>query len=303
VEFYQLEAFVAVANQRSFSRAAEQLFLSQPTVSAHIKSLERKLGTPLFDRGKNELLLTQAGHILLRYAKDILDLRTHALAELKAKENIADETITIAASSVPCQYLLPQVIAEFTEIYPQVKINLHQQNSATVCQSIFEYRYPVGIVGEKMPVPRLDFEQLLADDLIVAIPCLPQYEALLTKKSLRLKDLKYYLLLLREEGSATRSLFEQALQEAETSIEQFEYLIIDSQETIKQALRQGIGLSVISRYVIEDYLQFGWLAARPLSDLVLSRHFYLVTYEKRIQTPATRAFISFLRTYFHKEDS
>ncbi|NLM51921.1 MAG: LysR family transcriptional regulator [Firmicutes bacterium] len=302
MEFYQLEAFVAVARHRSFSRAAEELFLSQPTVSAHIKSLERKLGTSLFDRSKSELILTQAGRILLRYAKDILDLRTHALAELTAKENIADETITIAASSVPCQYLLPQVIAAFRQLYPQVKINLHQQNSTAVCKSIFEYQYPLGIVGEKIPLPKLDFAPLLADDLVVAFPCQRQYEALLKKKALTIQDLKAYLLLLREEGSATRSLFEQALQKVEVSIEEFTYLIIDSQETIKQALRQGMGLSVISRYVIDDYLQFGWLAARPLSDISLARHFYLVTYETRIQTPGTRAFIDFLLTYFHKED-
>ena len=106
MEFYQLEAFVAVATCRSFSRAAQQLYLSQPTVSAHIKSLETELGTPLFDRGKNELLLTSAGDTLYRYAMDMLDMRAHVLTELLDQKSVNEEAVTIAASSVPCQYLL-----------------------------------------------------------------------------------------------------------------------------------------------------------------------------------------------------
>jgi len=298
MEFYQLEAFVAVADCRSFSRAAEKLFLSQPTVSAHIKTLESELGTQLFDRGKTDLLLTSSGDLLYRYAKDMLDMRLHVLTELLDKDSVTDEAITVAASSVPCQYLLPTAIAAFGKLHPNVRVNLRQENSRTVCENIFNYQYPLGIAGERYSLPRLHFEPLKHDELMVAFPNSQTYKALLDKEKLQLADLKPFLLLLRESGSGTRSLFEQALTESGNSIEQFSYQIFDNQETIKQAVRQGLGISVLSRFVVEDYLEFGLLAARPLHGLCLERVFCLVTYDKRVKTPATRALISFLRTYF-----
>ncbi|MCR3921000.1 MAG: selenium metabolism-associated LysR family transcriptional regulator [Firmicutes bacterium] len=302
MEFYQLEAFVMVVAHRSFSRAAQHLFLSQPTVSAHVKSLETEICMPLFDRGKSELLLTPAGETLYRYARDMLDMRTTVLTELSCADTMPEESITIAASSVPCQYLLPGAVVAFQQLYPTIKINIRQENSATACEDVFRYHYAVGIVGEKIKLPQLMYEPLVEDELVVAIPQLPAFADLVAKGCVTVEDMIMHPLLMREEGSGTRSLFEQALQGTGTDLAAFQMQVFDNQETIKQAVRRGLGLTVISRYVVEDYVQFGLLAARSVTGLDLKRNFFLVTHAKRIQSPATRAFTTFIRTFFPRGD-
>ncbi|HZK24604.1 MAG TPA: selenium metabolism-associated LysR family transcriptional regulator [Oscillospiraceae bacterium] len=299
MEFYQLEAFVMVAAHRSFSRAAEQLYLSQPTISSHVKSLETELNTPLFDRGKNGLLLTPAGTTLFRYAKDLLQLRTDALTELGAGV-IQEEKLIVAASSVPCQYLLPKAIVDFQQLYPQVKVTLRQENSRKASEDVFHYHYALGIVGEQLSIPHLVYEPLVSDQLVVAIPQQAAYEELLMKETLTMADLLNYNLLLREAGSGTRSLFTRELQCNGMDLADLQLQIFDNQETIKQAVRHGLGVTIISRYVVEDYLQFGLVATRHLQDLQLTRDFYLVAHAKRILTPAAIAFRDFVLSFFQR---
>lgn len=300
MEFYQLEAFVMVVGHRSFSRAAENLFLSQPTVSSHVKSLETELGKPLFDRGKSELLLTPAGEVLYRYARDMLDMRTETLAELQSQGEVGEETLMVAASSVPCQYLLPRAIAAFETEYPSVSVALRLENSRQTCEDIFRYHYSLGVVGEKYQLPHLVFEPILEDKLVVAIPKKEEYADLLSHDLLASRHLVGRKILLREPGSGTRSLFEQELRNAGSSLEQFQVSIFDNQETIKQAVRQGVGLTIISRFVVEEYAEFGLLAIRPLADLDLTRVFCLVYHQKRVLSPAVRAFRDHLRTFFQQ---
>ncbi|MBS3900546.1 MAG: LysR family transcriptional regulator [Dethiobacter sp.] len=301
MEFYQLEAFVMVAGNRSFSRAAEILFLSQPTVSAHVKNLETELGMPLFDRGKSELLLTQAGDSLYRYARNMLDMRTVAIAELQGNGELGEEKLMVAASSVPCQYLLPRAIAAFEAQYPSVSVSLRQENSRQTCEDIFRYHYPLGVVGEKCQQPHLVFEPILEDELVVAIPRREEYKDLLRYDSLTGNDLLGRKILLREPGSGTRSLFERELQNAGNSLEQFKVSIFDNQETIKQAVRQGVGLTVISRFVVEEYAEFGLLDIRSFAGQRLMREFWLVYHQKRVFSPAVSALYANLKAFFRQE--
>lgn len=301
MEFYQLEAFVTVVGNRSFSRAAEILFLSQPTVSAHVKNLEKELGMPLFDRGKSDLLLTQAGESLYRHARNMLDMRTLALAELQGNDALGEETLLVAASSVPCQYLLPRAISAFEAKYPSVSVSLHQENSRQVCEDIFRYHYPLGVVGEKSQHPHLVFEPILEDELVVAIPRREEYSNLLCRDLLTGNDLLGRKLLLREPGSGTRSLFERELRNAGNSLEQYKVSVFDNQETIKQAVRQGVGLTVISRFVVEEYAEFGLLDIRPFAGQRLTRQFWLVYHQKRVFSPAVSALYVNLKTFFCQE--
>ncbi len=286
MEFYQLEAFVNVVAHKSFSRAAEVLFLSQPTVSTHVKSLENELGRPLFDRGKSELNLTPAGEALYRYARDLLDLRDRARAEVLGSNQVGVETLAVAASSVPCQYLLPRVVARFEKDFPQVRVALKQENSRKACEDVFNYRYPLAVVGERYNLPRLRYHPLIEDELVVAFPAGADYAGLSAKAELSLADLAPYRLLVREPGSGTRSLLEKELARMGESLNSFTVSVYDSQETIKQAVRQGIGLTVISRFVVEDYEAFGLLLTRPLQDLSLHRRFCLVYHDRRVMSVA-----------------
>lgn len=291
---------MVVAN-KSFSRAAESLYLSQPTISAHVKSLEKELNVPLFDRGKNGLITTPAGDTLYRYARDLLDLRTTALAEISANNKVGEETLIVAASSVPCQYLLPRVIAAFQANFPGVSVSLRQENSRQACEDVHNYHCSLGVVGEIFPLSRLLFHPILQDEMVVAIPNREEFSALIKKDSLHVGDLADYNLLLREPGSGTRSRFEEELKKAGHSLDTRAITIYDNQETIKQAVRQGLGLTVISRYVVEDYEEFGLLVTRPLDGLHMKRDFYLVYHDKRVLSPASKALLAFIRELLAKE--
>lgn len=301
LEFYQLEAFVMVVAHSSFSRAAEHLYLSQPTISAHVKSLETELGMLLFDRGKSELILTPAAQALYRYARDLLDLRATAVAEIHSKGQVREEVLTVAASSVPCQYLLPRAVATFERQYPGVTVSLRQENSRQACEDVYHYHYPLGVVGEQTPLPRLVYETLLSDELVVAIPRRDEYAALLEKQILGVDDFSGMRILLRETGSGTRSHFEAELMKVGGTMEKANVTVYDNQETIKQAVRQGLGITVISRFVVEDYVQFGIVETRPLAGMELRRDFSLVYHEKRVLSPAAKALLEFLRDFFSRE--
>ncbi len=303
MELYRLEAFAAVVEQRSFSRAAARLFLSQPTVSTHIKSLENELGLPLFDRGRQEYVLTPAGEALYRYARDMLDLRNRALAEISNGAEAGREELTVVASSVPCQYLLPRAVAAFVRKFPAMSVSLRQRNSQAACADIFQYRCQLGVVGEKHLPDKLAYLTLLRDELVVAVPNSDEFRPLLAKDKLTVTELSAYRLLLREPGSATRSLLERAMAKTGLVLQSCRHTVFDSQEAIKQAVRQGLGVSVLSYHVIEDYLQFGWLHARLLAEPELKREFYLVYHPKRVLSPAITTFRDFLSVFFKEADS
>ncbi len=302
MEFYQLEAFVKVVDQRSFSRAAELLYLSQPTVSAHVKSLEGELGTALFDRGKAEIMLTLAGEVLYRNARDLLDLRKKTLSEINGTEEIREEVIPLGASTVPCQYLMPLAIAAFEKKLPHVTVILKQQNSRRVCEDVFNYNYTLGVVGEKHQLPRLAYVPLTEDKLVAAIPNQDEFAQLLDRDELTLADLAGYRLLLREAGSGTRSLLEKELQHQGIGLQSFGTRTYENQETIKQAVRRGLGITVISRFVVEDYEQFGLLVTKPIAGLKLKRHFYLVYHEKRVLSSAVKELQQFLISFLGREE-
>ncbi len=302
MEFYQLEAFVKVVDQRSFSRAAELLYLSQPTVSAHVKSLENELGTALFDRGKAEIMLTQAGEVLYRNARDLLDLRKKALSEINGTEEIREEIIPLGASTVPCQYLMPVAIAAFEKKSPHVTVILKQENSRRVCEDVFNYNFTLGVVGEKHQLPRLAYVPLMEDKLVAAVPNQDEFAQLLAREELTLADLAGYRLLLREAGSGTRSLLEKELQHQGIGLHSFRTSTYESQETIKQAVRRGLGITVISHFVVQDYEQFGLLVTKPIAGLKLKRHFSLVYHEKRVFSPAVKELQQFLISFFGQEE-
>ncbi len=301
MEFYQLEAFVAVVAQRSFSKAAQQLFLSQPTISAHVKSLETKLEMPLLDRGKSDIILTPAGERLYRYARELLDIRANALADIKNSNIVEEESITIEGSSVPCQYLLPQILTAFEQLFPTVSVTLKQDNSRQVCEDVHNYHFPYGIVGKKHSLPRLTYVPLLQDELVLAIPNKKEYQELLNITEPKVSDIIDYRLLLRETGSGTRSLFENAITQKGITLDDFHFSVFSNQETIKQAVSRGLGITIISRLVMEDYQNFGLVAVRSLQELDLKREFYLVYHDKRILSPAAKVLRDFIINTYKQE--
>ena len=327
MDFHQLKVFVEVARQKSFSRAAESVFLTQPTVSAHIKALENEVGALLLDRSQRELQLTGAGKVLLRYARQLLNIKEEAVFAVQEERRAIDGHLEIASSSVPGAYILPGLMSSFLEKHPAVTFAVMLRDTRQVYENIREYSYDLGFVGEPVLIDGLEQVQLLRDELLLIAapgtrlpgerllpeitggrrgenpanrksgggePAAPLFEFDLAAGANAEKFLEIPF-VIREPGSATRVVFEKALeeyygrQENKVALRVIAYL--ESQEAIKEAVKTGLGVTVISRHAVKDELAAGLLKGYRLAGLGLERSFYLIYHRNRILSPLSRAFL------------
>ncbi len=305
MDFHQLRIFMEVARQKNFTRAAENLFLSQPTVSIHIRKLEEELETPLFRRSKTGFELTESGKLLFHYGQQLLETRDEALSALSEESRMIKGHLQIAASSVPGAYLLPRLLQDFCCRHPEVTFSLLLRDTSQVLQSIIDCTYDIGFTGEPGLQGRLGQVRLLEDQLIlVAAPSME--EKIPAPKGTKgdlpavsLYDCARLPFLLREPGSATRMVFEEALKKEAAG---FAGLIVigylESQEAIKEAAKAGLGLTVISQRAVRDELATGLLKGYQMKELSLKRHFYMVFRKEGILPPLGRTFFQFVRDYF-----
>lgn len=302
MDFHQLRIFMEVARQKSYTRAAENLFLSQPTVSIHIKKLEEELEVPLFKRVKAGFELTEAGKVLFHYGQELLATKAEALSAIEKGSGTVKGHLQIAASSVPGAYLLPGLLRDFCRLHRQVTFSLLQRDTGQVLESIRDYTCDLGFIGE--PGPRSQLEQIkLAEDelILVAAPCLAAEIPSAEKAEgelpgVLLNDCLGLPFLLREPGSSTRQVFEDALKDQAASNENLRVIgYLESQEAIIEAVKAGLGLTVISARAVRDELETGLLKGYRIKDFSLKRHFYLVFRKESVLSPLSRAFFEFVR--------
>lgn len=303
MDFHQLRIFVEVTRLKSFSGAAENIFLSQPTISAHIKTLENEIGAPLFDRSQRELQLTEAGKILFQYAQELLETKEEALSAIQNEYKIISGHLEIAASSVPGAYLLPGLLSSFHRRHPEVTFSVMIRDTKQVIQSIKDYTYSLGFTGEPGRQEGLKHVKLVEDELILIAPKgtkLPVTEQ--SASLLHITQLSSILqkpFILREPGSATRKVFEKTLRKRfgkKISLNIIGY--IENLDTIKEAVKAGLGLTVISMIAVEDELKAETIEGYRLQDLPIKRNFYLTFRKKRILPPLNQAFLEFTVQYF-----
>jgi DNA-binding transcriptional LysR family regulator len=308
MDFHQLRVFVEVAKQKNFTRAAENIFLSQPTISMHVKALEEEIGMPLLDRSQRELQLTEAGKILFQYAHELLELKEEALSSIQKEYALIKGHLKIAASSVPGAYLLPQLLLSFRQKFPEVTFSVLLRDSKQVLENVRDYSFDLGFSGDP-PGKRggLGLVRLLEDELIVAAS--PKFKLGKTETNtkneelipLELKACLEEPFLLREPGSATRRVFENALEKQYRPHHRINLQVVaylESQEAIKEAVKKGLGITVISKKAVEEELVAGTIKGYALQDLKLKRSFYLIYRKKRILPPLSQTFLDFTTNFF-----
>ena len=286
----QLEVLLAVARERSFSRAAKKIHSSQPTLSEHVGELERELGKKLLYRRGREVTLTEAGRVFAEYAGAALaavDGARQAVAEL---DGLAHGSLLIGASTTPGIYVMPGVIATFRQRYPGVELTLRIANSQVIEDRVKERELDLGVVGGHAIGP--DEECLAAgllDELVVIVP--PGH-AWAKRRDIRPAELAGQPLLVREEGSATRRVTERALQQA--GVRYRVAMELDHTEAIKQAVLAGLGVAFVSTYAVRGEIATGRLRAVRLRGLRVRRHFHVLHHEARRVTASARAFMAVL---------
>ena len=286
MNFKQLEAFVLVAELKSFSKTAKKLFLTQPTISAHISSLEKELNVRLFVRNTKNVDLSEDGKRLYAYARQIVDIE-----ELIEQEffNHAPykKCITIAASTVPAQYLLPQILAVFGDKYPDEQLQVLELDSAKVIQLVAEHEVEVGFTGTVLDKMHCTYLPFYEDELVIITPNNENYQKLRTEKLAKwLTNEKF---IMREEGSGTRKEAENKLEMLGLAINKLNVVAsIANQETIKRSVAKGMGISIISKLAVEEEIQSGKLCAINLSDASNKRSLNLI-YNKNHQLSSSAA--------------
>lgn len=249
----QLEAFVQVSESGSFSKAAKELFLTQPTISAHISSLEKELNVRLFIRNTKEVSLSDDGKDLYRYAKQITDLEKAIEERFYMDSDDGKHFITIAASTIPAQYLLPKVLMCYRERYPKEQIKIMETDSSEVVTQVVDHMVDVGFTGTVLEKKHCKYIPFYKDELAVITPDTPEYRILKEQNRDDIDWIKRKPMILREEGSGTRKEAEKQLKNAGISVEALDIVAsIANQETIKKSVKQGMGITVLSRLAAED---------------------------------------------------
>lgn len=278
----QIEAFVYVAEGGSFSKAAKELFLTQPTVSAHISSLERELNARLFVRNTKEVNLSDEGKMLYHYAKQMVELERKIEEDFEVNEEKGQKCITIAASTVPSQYLLPQILAKFNERYPDKQFQVMETDSAGVIEQVVNHTVDVGFTGTVLDTKHCRYIPFYRDKLIVITPNSEKYRAL-KESGYDTKWIAEESLIMREEGSGTRKEAEKQLKKKGIDVGKLNVVAsMENQEAIKKSVSNGMGVSIISRLAAEEELKDGRLLGFSLTKeedreihVVYNKNFHL----------------------------
>ena len=294
MDLRRLEIFVKVAELGSFSRAAEALFLTQPTVSEHVRALEDELGVQLLDRLGRGTTPTRAGTLLLGYAQRMLTLAREAAQAIEQFQGRVSGELTIGGSSIPGEYVVPALIGAFRGKYPDVRISLLIGSSREVQQWVEEGRVEIGVVGAAPSGRPLQARQLMDDEIVVVVGADHPWS---TRKTVSLDELKAEPMIVRERGSGSRETFERALEGVGLDLGAFRIVgEMASTQAIKQAVRAGVGLSLISRRAVLDECRARLLVCVTIRDLTISRAFHLVTHRDRSRSPLAQAFLAFLES-------
>lgn len=273
---YPLHVFVLVARLGSVTRAARELFISQPAVSSHLRALEERYGTPLFERSPQGMQLTEAGKVVLDYAGRLFALRDEIPSAVDAARQVVRGEVVIAASSTPGAYLVPQLLSRFQQRYPEAKATLVVGDTAEVIAWLHEYRVPIGTVGETGEAQFLYRVPIGRDDLRLVSRA---GDSICRLRRIETKHLEGHTLLLRETGSSTRVGAESLLGPL---IKSFAAVMeVRNTEAIKQMVSEGLGVSVLSSWATKLEEEAGRLEAVGDPRLRQKRQFYLARRKDR----------------------
>lgn len=277
MDIHQLKVFASVFKNKSFSKASEELFLTQPTVSDHIKSIEEELNCRLFDRLGRTIIPTKEAEVLYIHAMEIIEKVGNIKGAIgQVRKEITGEII-IGASTIPGTYLLPSIMSAFQKKYPSVSFQILISDSKGIVEKVSGHELLIGIVGAKLANSRITYAPFLEDELIAV-----SSHGLIKNRQLTLKELIKLPFVLREEGSGTRRETEKILESRGISLEDIKIAgIFGSTDAIKQAVKAGLGVSILSGLSVKDEIKHEVLQELKVTDIYMNRKFYIVTHKKR----------------------
>ena len=294
MELKQIQTFITIVEWGSFSEAAKQLYLSQPTVSLHIKQLETELGIKLISRTTKSHALTSQGQEFYKYAQSLLKMSRNIETTFSQKNN---HQLTIGASSIAATYLLPLALADFSNANKDIKLALHQNDTINIINDISLGSLNIGVVGSQSMNKNLNFEKIFSDKLVIVTPFNEEY------------------LQFKQEGNSIHHLFEKpfisrvdgsgTLKEATLILRKLnidplklnKIIEVNDNETIKQFIKLGTGISILSELAVQSEANHKELLTFEIDGVDTKRDFYMV-YRKHTHLPeSVKAFIHYIRKF------
>lgn len=291
--FRELEIFCKVVELGSFTKAAEAVFLVQASVSERIASLEKKVGTRLLDRLGRKVIPTASGELLHKHATLILEMKETAQLEMGKFLGLEQGKIAMGGSTIPGEYILPALIGKFNKKYPHLSVKLKIADSSDIEKHVLAGKLEIGVIGSKSTHPNILSQQLWEDELVLAVPADHPFAR---RKAISLKELGKTPFILREEGSGTLKILEAYLRDSgEDGTNAFQVSArFGSSTAVKEGIKSGLGLSILSAKAIETELKTGLLKALKIKGLSIFRNFYLIRNKLRIASPSCQAMLNYL---------
>jgi DNA-binding transcriptional LysR family regulator len=285
-----LKIFAAVYTNKSFTKAAEQLYTSQPTISEHIRNLEERLNCKLFDRLGRTIIPTLEAELLYPRALAILDDLKKLEEDLTAVGTTVSGKIVIAASTIPSAFVLPKLAADFKKSYPGVSFEIRTSDTAQVTEAVLGNEILLGVVGAPSSSSKLNFHAFREDELVLAAS-----KNRIVNQRITTKTLLELPFILREKGSGTRKSLEQFLAEQDINVSQLNTCaILGSSTAVCEAIKSDLGVSILSRYAIADGVEHGQIQIIDILNLKMIRNFYTVTAKKRSLPRHYQVFLKYL---------
>ncbi|WP_296896028.1 selenium metabolism-associated LysR family transcriptional regulator [uncultured Megamonas sp.] len=299
MEFRQLESFCAVVRYQSFTKAAEKLYISQPTISTHIRMLEQEFNSRLIIRTTKNIEITPHGKELFACAQKIFTLKND-LIQKWSEEN--KKIIRIGASTIPADYILPEVLPLFCQKYPDIQLHIHQNDSGNILQSILNGKFTIGMVGMKSFEKELDFVPFFHDEIVLITPKQEKFLHF-AQKAFNQDDLisllKKETIILREQGSGSKKRLESYFEQINLSEKSLNIIArLNDQESIKKLVASGLGISFISAKAITDADN---LLTIKLPENNLTRSLYFAYHKDYILKEHISSFIKFVQNFYAKK--
>ena len=296
MELKHLVSYAAVVRLGSFSRAAEELYIAQPTISLHVRQLEEELQTKLLIRTTKSLEVTEKGREVYEYAASILQLRDRITERCTDSER---RIIRLGASTIPSAYILPEVLPPYVKRHPEVYFTIDQGDSRSVTEKLAEGVTDVALIGMKPASAEISAEPFYEDSVVIITPVREPFLTMKETGSATLRELFEEPVILREEGSGS-------LKAANTFLANAGYTENDlnvaartnDPEAIKNLVAQGLGISMISSKAAENYSRENRLLVFSFPEISGRRTFYIATRKHAALPENARVFIQYLKRFY-----
>ena len=295
---HHLEVFVMVAEKKSFSRAAEELHLTQPAVSQYIRALEDSVGTRLLERTNKYVRLNQAGEIVFHHAKEILSFYTKMQSLVDDLTNKTSGPISIGSSFTFGEYILPRIIARLQNYYPEISPTITIHNTKEIIDLVTNHQLDIGIIEGLYKGDKLVTEIVAEDHMVVVAS--PNHRLMKKKREITISELEEETWIVREKGSGTREATENLFRIYEMLPKKL--MEFGSTQLIKESVESGLGITLLSRWAIEKELHNHYIEVIKVKGLPFKRNFSIVT-NTTFQTKVLKTFIETLHQYLFQHET